>query len=92
VKNTADITMDRRTNASVISQVKPKHSLGSLAVISKLKHFGLIMRTSDYIEKDLMFGLTDGSSRRGRHRTRWTDEIQGTLTMNWHDILTAMQN
>ena len=22
----------------------------------------------------------------------WTDEIQGTLTMNWHDIVTAMQN
>jgi hypothetical protein len=85
VKNTADNTMDRWANASVISQVKPKHSLGSLAVIRKLKYVGLIMRTSDYIEKDLMFGLTDGS-RRGRHRTRWTAEIQRTLTMNWHDI------
>jgi hypothetical protein len=90
VKNTADNTMDRRANALVISEVKPKHSLGSLAVISK--HFGLIMRTSDYIEKVLMFGLTDGSSRSGRHRARWTDEMQGTLTMNWHDILTVIQN
>jgi len=50
------------------------------------------MRTSDYIEKDLMFALTDGSKRRGRYRTRWKDEIQGTLTMNWHGILNATQN
>jgi hypothetical protein len=39
-----------------------------------------------------MFGLADGSKRRGRHRTRWTEEIQGTMMMNWHDILTATQN
>jgi len=84
--------MDRRANASVIGQAKPKHCLGSSAVISKLKYVGLITCTSDYVEKGLMSGLTDGSRRIGRHRTRWTDEIQGTLTMNWHGILTATQN
>jgi PBP1b-binding outer membrane lipoprotein LpoB len=50
VKKTADNTVDRKVNASVISQVKPKHFLRILAVISKHKYFGITMRTSDYIE------------------------------------------
>jgi hypothetical protein len=32
----------RRTNASVINQIKPRHSLETLAVIGKLKYFGHI--------------------------------------------------
>jgi hypothetical protein len=49
------------------------------------------MRTSDSLEKDLMLGLTDGS-RRGRQRTKWTDEIRRTMTMTWHDTINATQN
>jgi hypothetical protein len=71
-------------NASMINQIKPKHTLETLAIIGILKYFGHIMRTSHSVEKDLMFGLTDGS-RRERQCTRWTNEIQGTTTMNWHD-------
>jgi hypothetical protein len=50
------------------------------------------MRTSDSLEKDLMLGLTDGSRRRGRQQTKWTDEIQRTTMMNWHDTINATQN
>jgi hypothetical protein len=75
----------RRSNALVIEQIKPRHSLQTLAVIWKLKYFGHIMRKSDSLEKDLMLGLTD-SSRRGRQRTKWTHEIRRTMTMNWHTI------
>jgi hypothetical protein len=49
------------------------------------------MRTSDSLEKGLMLGLTDGS-RRGRQRTKWTDEIRRTMTMNRHHTINAMQN
>jgi len=45
----------------------------------------------DSLEKDMMLGLTDGSSR-GIQCARWSEEIQGTLKMNWHDILAAAQN
>jgi hypothetical protein len=76
----------------VIKQIKPRQSLETLAVIGKLKYFGHIMRTSDLLKKDLMLGLTDGSRRRGRQRTKWTDEIQRTMTMNWHDTINATQN
>jgi hypothetical protein len=44
----------RRTIASVIKEIKPRHSLETLAVIGKLKYFGHIMRTSDSLERDLM--------------------------------------
>jgi hypothetical protein len=65
----------RRTNALVINQMKTRHSLETLAVIGKLKYFRHIMHMSDSFEKDLMFGLTDGSTRRGRQQTKWTDKI-----------------
>jgi hypothetical protein len=53
----------KRTNALVIKQIKPKHSLETLAVIGKLKYFGHLMRTSDSLEKDLMLGLTERNRR-----------------------------
>jgi hypothetical protein len=55
----------RKMNALVIKQIKPRHSLETLAVIGKLKYFGHTMHTSDSLEKNLMLGLTDGSRRRG---------------------------
>jgi hypothetical protein len=82
----------RRMNASVNKQIKPRHSLESLAVIGKLKYFGHIMLTSDSLEKDLMLELADSSRRRGRQRAEWTDEIQKTMMMNWHDTINATQN
>lgn len=80
----------KKTTASVINQIKQKHSLEILTT-SKLKYCGHIMCISHSMEKDLMLGLTDGY-RRGKQHTRWTDKIQGTLMMNWCGILTAMQN
>ena len=73
----------------MINQIKPKHSLQILGT-SRLKYFGHIMCTAHSMEKDLMLGQTNGC-RRGRQHTRWRDEIQGTMMMNWYDILTAIQ-
>jgi len=44
----------RRLHASVTNQIMPKHSLETLATISKLKYFGDIMYSSDSMKKDLM--------------------------------------
>lgn len=46
---------------------------------------------SDSMEKYLMLELTDGN-RRGIQCARWSEETQGTLKMNWHEILAATQN
>jgi len=47
----------------VTNQIMPKHSLETLATISKLKYFGHIMHSSDCMKKDMMLGLTDGSGK-----------------------------
>jgi hypothetical protein len=62
-------------NASMMNQIKPKHSLGTLATISKLKYIRQIMCRSDSMEKVLMLGLTDGSGRKGRQCIRWSEEM-----------------
>jgi hypothetical protein len=74
----------RRTNAPVIKQIKQQHSLETLDVTGKLNYFRKIMRRSDILEKDLMFGLTDGNRGRRRQRTRWTEGIRGTLKINYY--------
>jgi hypothetical protein len=56
----------RRINASVINQIKPKHSLETLARMSKLKYSKYTVCKSDSIEKNLMLGMTDDSGKRGR--------------------------
>ena len=50
-------------NASVTNQIMPKHSLETLATISKLKYLGHTMHSSDSMKKDLILGLTDGSGK-----------------------------
>jgi hypothetical protein len=93
VEKTVQNTMDsKKDECIVIKQIKPRHSLETLAVIGKLKYFGHIMRMSNSLEKVMMLGLTDGSRRGGRQRTKWTDEIRRTITMNWHDTINATQN
>jgi hypothetical protein len=44
-------------------QIMPKHSLETLATISKLKYFGQTMHSSDCVKKDLILGLTDGNEK-----------------------------
>jgi hypothetical protein len=50
-------------NASVTNQNMSKHSLETLATISKLKYFGHITHRSDSSKKDTMLGLTDDSGK-----------------------------
>jgi hypothetical protein len=58
---------DRRTNASIIDEVKPKRSLEAKITQLKLRYFGHIMRTNGILERDIMIGQVDGSRRQGRH-------------------------
>ena len=45
----------RRMNASVTKQIMPKHSLETLAIISKLKYLGHTMHSSGSMKK--RFGI-----------------------------------
>ena len=82
----------RRTNASIIDEIKPRYSLEAIATKLKLAYFGHIMRSEYSLEKDLMLGLREGSRKRGRQCTRWIEEIKKTINLEWREILNATQD
>jgi hypothetical protein len=67
---------DRRTNASIIDEVKPKRSSEATITQLKLQYFGHVMRTNGTLERDIMIGQVDGSRRKGRPYLRWMDSIK----------------
>jgi hypothetical protein len=69
---------DRRTNASIIEEVKPKRSLEAAVTQLKLWYYGHVMRTNGTLERDIMIGQVEGLRRQGRPRLRWMDSIKET--------------
>ena len=58
----------RRSNQSILKEIKPEYSLEELMLKLKLQFFGRLMRRTDSFEKTLMLGNIKGERRRGnRH-------------------------
>jgi hypothetical protein len=67
---------DRRTNVSILEEVKPKRSLEATILRLKLRYFGHVMRTKGSLEWGIMLGQVEGCRRQGRPRLRWVDSIK----------------
>ena len=65
----------RRSNQSILKEIRPGCSLEGLMLKLKLQYFGHLMRRVDSFEKTLMLGGIGGRRRRGRQRMRWLDGI-----------------
>ena len=65
----------RRSNQSILKEIRPVCSLEGLMLKLKLQYFGHLMRSVDSLEKTLMLGGIGGKRRRGRQRMRWLDGI-----------------
>ena len=72
----------RRTNHSILIEVKQDLSLEALMMKMKLKYFGHIMRKQEALEKTLMLGKIGGNRKRGRQKTRWLDTITDVMEKN----------
>ena len=72
----------RRSNQSVLKEIRPKYSLEGLMLKLKLQHFGHLMQRNDAFEKTLLLGKIEGGRRRGQQRMRWLDGITDSMDMS----------
>ena len=74
----------KRSNQSILKEIRPECSLEGLMLKLKLQYFGVghLMRRADSLEKTLMLGKTEGRRRRGRQRMRWLDGITDSMDMS----------
>ena len=70
----------RRSNQSILKEIRPVISLEGMMLKLKLQYFGHLMRRADSLEKTLMLGGIGGRRRRGRQRMRWLDGITDRWT------------
>ena len=71
----------RRSNQSILKEIRPGCSLEGLMLKLKLQYSGHLMRRADLLEKTLMLGKIEGRRRRGRQRMRWLDGITDSMDM-----------
>ena len=55
----------RRSNQSILKEIRPGCSLEGLMLKLKLQYFGHLMRRADSFERTLMLGKIEGGRRRG---------------------------
>ena len=71
----------RRSNQSILKEIRPRCSLEGLILKLKLQYFGHLMWRADSLEKTLMLEKIEGRRRRGWQRMRWLDGITDSMDM-----------
>ena len=71
----------RRSNQSILKEIKPEYSLEGLMLKLKLRYFGHLIQRTDSFEKTLMLGKIEGGRRRGQQRVRWLDGTTDLMGM-----------
>ena len=72
----------RRSNQSILKEIRPEYSLEGLMLKLKLPYSDHLMRRTDSLEKTLMRGKIEGRRRRGQQRMRWLDGITNSVDMS----------
>ena len=74
----------RRSNHSMLKEIKPEYSLEGLTLKLKLKlqYFGHLMRRANLLEKTLMLGKIEDRRRREQQSIRWLDGITDSMELS----------
>jgi len=83
---------EKRTNVSVLEEVKPKRSLEATILKLKLRYFGNVMRAKRSLERDIMLGQVAGHRKQGKPRMRWLDSIKKATGLRLEDLREAVQD
>ena len=75
----------RRSNQSILKEIRPGISLEGMMLKLKLQYFGHLMRRVDSLEK--MLGGIEGRRRTGRQWMRWLDGITDLMDMSLSELL-----
>lgn len=81
----------KRTNISILNDVKPKQRLSSIIYARILKFFGHVTRNNN-MEKLIVQGKPNGKRSRGRSPTRWIDGIEKLLDTNMEAAIRSTAN
>ena len=79
-------------NVSVTNQIIPKHSVETLATISKFKYLGHITHSRYSMKKYLMLGLTDDSAKLRKTVYKMISRNMRNRDDELRNILTVMMN
>ena len=72
----------RKSNQSILMEIRPEYSLEGLMLKLKLQYFGHLMQRTDSLEKTPMLGKTEGRRKRGWQKMRWLDGITSSMKMS----------
>ena len=77
----------RRSNQSILKEIRPGCSLEGMMLKLKLQYFGHLMQRVDSLEKTLMLGGgIGGRRRRGRLRMRRLDRIMDSMDVSLSEL------
>ena len=72
----------RRSNQSILKEIRTEYSLEGLMLKLKLQYFGYLMQRTNSLEKTLILGKTEGKRRGGWQRMKWLDGITDSVDMS----------